>query len=281
MRARDREDHLVDRVPSPLLVDGDAGDEDRVDVVRVLGVRIERRIGRRQASPETQHPGLEHRPGEHRAGRRRRLGVGQRQPDMQRPETRLQAQADQQQAQAERVDRLGLPAGEVERLPGRVATQQQPGEQQHLAAQRQLQVQARGAARAGRYVLLVGLAVLFLLPLYLLVRGAVGMVEEALKGLAEREIVELDSERKAAMVSNLLVVLCSERATQPVVNAGSLYPALHRLERAGYLQAQETTPARGGPSVRTYALTDTGRAELRRRQDSYQSFDQAMRRLWS
>lgn len=65
------------------------------------------------------------------------------------------------------------------------------------------------------------------------------------------------------------------------LNAGSLYPALHRLERAGYLQAQETIPARGGPSVRTYALTDTGRAELRRRQDSYQSFDRAMRRLWS
>jgi regulator of protease activity HflC (stomatin/prohibitin superfamily) len=56
-----------------------------------------------------------------------------------------------------------------------------------------------------------------------IVRGAVGMVEEALKGLTEREIVELDAERKASMVSNLLVVLCSDRETQPIVNAGTLY----------------------------------------------------------
>ncbi|WP_296952306.1 SPFH domain-containing protein [uncultured Massilia sp.] len=56
-----------------------------------------------------------------------------------------------------------------------------------------------------------------------IVRGAVGMVEDALKGLAEREIVELDAERKASMVSNLLVVLCSDRETQPIVNAGTLY----------------------------------------------------------
>jgi len=56
-----------------------------------------------------------------------------------------------------------------------------------------------------------------------IVRGAVGMVEEALRGLAEREIVELDAERKASMVSNLLVVLCSDRETQPIVNAGTLY----------------------------------------------------------
>ncbi|GLX78614.1 membrane protein [Thalassotalea insulae] len=56
-----------------------------------------------------------------------------------------------------------------------------------------------------------------------LVEGAVGMVEMALNQLSEREIVELDSERKAAMVSNLLVVLCSDEAAQPVVNAGSLY----------------------------------------------------------
>jgi len=56
-----------------------------------------------------------------------------------------------------------------------------------------------------------------------IVRGAVGMVEEALKGLAERDIVELDTERKAAMVSNLLVVLCSDRETQPIVNTGTLY----------------------------------------------------------
>jgi len=56
-----------------------------------------------------------------------------------------------------------------------------------------------------------------------IVEGAVGMVEMALTKLEEREIVELDSERKAAMVSNLLVVLCSDEAAQPVVNTGSLY----------------------------------------------------------
>lgn len=56
-----------------------------------------------------------------------------------------------------------------------------------------------------------------------IVEGAVGMVEMALERLSEREIVELDEERKAAMVSNLMVVLCGDRATQPIVNAGSLY----------------------------------------------------------
>jgi regulator of protease activity HflC (stomatin/prohibitin superfamily) len=56
-----------------------------------------------------------------------------------------------------------------------------------------------------------------------IVEGAVSMVEMALEQLAKRGIVELDAERKAAMVSNLLVVLCGERATQPVVNAGTLY----------------------------------------------------------
>jgi regulator of protease activity HflC (stomatin/prohibitin superfamily) len=56
-----------------------------------------------------------------------------------------------------------------------------------------------------------------------IVEGAVGMVEMALARLSEREIVDLDEERKAAMVSNLLVVLCGDRATQPIVNAGSLY----------------------------------------------------------
>ncbi len=56
-----------------------------------------------------------------------------------------------------------------------------------------------------------------------IVQGAVSMVETALQGLSEREIVVLDDERKAAMVSNLLVVLCSDRETQPVVNAGTLY----------------------------------------------------------
>ncbi len=56
-----------------------------------------------------------------------------------------------------------------------------------------------------------------------IVEGAVSMVEMALDQLAKRGIVELDPERKAAMVSNLLVVLCGERSTQPVINAGTLY----------------------------------------------------------
>jgi regulator of protease activity HflC (stomatin/prohibitin superfamily) len=56
-----------------------------------------------------------------------------------------------------------------------------------------------------------------------IVEGAVGMVETALEMLAEKRVVALDEERRAAMVSNLLVVLCSDRHTQPVVNAGSLY----------------------------------------------------------
>jgi regulator of protease activity HflC (stomatin/prohibitin superfamily) len=56
-----------------------------------------------------------------------------------------------------------------------------------------------------------------------LVEGAVTMVEMALTQLSEKDVVHLDDERKAAMVSNLMVVLCGERDTQPVVNAGSLY----------------------------------------------------------
>jgi hypothetical protein len=56
-----------------------------------------------------------------------------------------------------------------------------------------------------------------------IVEGAVGMVQMALAKLAEEDVVELDEERKAAMVSNLLVVLCGDRATQPVVNTGTLY----------------------------------------------------------
>ena len=56
-----------------------------------------------------------------------------------------------------------------------------------------------------------------------LVEGAVGMVEMALGLLAEKGVVDLDDERKAAMVSNLMVVLCGERDTQPVVNTGTLY----------------------------------------------------------
>jgi hypothetical protein len=57
----------------------------------------------------------------------------------------------------------------------------------------------------------------------LIVEGAVGMVDHALRMLNEQQIVELDEERKAHMVSNLLVVLCSDRGAQPVVNSGSLY----------------------------------------------------------
>ena len=50
-----------------------------------------------------------------------------------------------------------------------------------------------------------------------------GMVEAALKGLSDRNLVTLDDERKAAMVSNLLVVLCSDNDAQPVINTGTLY----------------------------------------------------------
>jgi regulator of protease activity HflC (stomatin/prohibitin superfamily) len=56
-----------------------------------------------------------------------------------------------------------------------------------------------------------------------IVEGAVGMVETALQRLSERQVIELDNERKAAMVSNLLVVLCGDHHVQPVVNAGTLY----------------------------------------------------------
>ncbi|ARF57194.1 SPFH domain-containing protein [Streptomyces gilvosporeus] len=56
-----------------------------------------------------------------------------------------------------------------------------------------------------------------------IVEGAVGMVESALVRISEQGIVELDEERKAAMVSNLMVVLCGDRAAQPVLNTGSLY----------------------------------------------------------
>ncbi len=56
-----------------------------------------------------------------------------------------------------------------------------------------------------------------------IVIGAVSMVEMALKSLSEKNVVDLDDERRAAMVSNLMVVLCSERDTQPIVNTGTLY----------------------------------------------------------
>jgi hypothetical protein len=57
----------------------------------------------------------------------------------------------------------------------------------------------------------------------LIVEGAVGMVEMALSRLTEHGVVELDEERKAAMVSNLMVVLCGDQPPSPVVNAGTLY----------------------------------------------------------
>ena len=57
----------------------------------------------------------------------------------------------------------------------------------------------------------------------LIVEGAVGMVEMALARLSEKEIVHLDEERKAAMVSNLLVVLCGDKNVSPVLNTGTLY----------------------------------------------------------
>ena len=56
-----------------------------------------------------------------------------------------------------------------------------------------------------------------------IVEGAVGMVEMALEQLSEKHVVELDEERKASMVSNLLVVLCSDRDAQPIINTGTLY----------------------------------------------------------
>jgi ribosomal protein S15P/S13E len=56
-----------------------------------------------------------------------------------------------------------------------------------------------------------------------IVEGAVGMVEMALERMSQKEILRLDEERRATMVSNLLIVLCGERAAQPVINAGTLY----------------------------------------------------------
>ncbi len=56
-----------------------------------------------------------------------------------------------------------------------------------------------------------------------IVHGAVSMVQMALEDLAEKDVVQLDEERKAAMVSNLLIVLCGETEAQPVINTGTLY----------------------------------------------------------
>ena len=62
-----------------------------------------------------------------------------------------------------------------------------------------------------------------------IVEGAVGMVEMALDMLSKKSIVQLDEERKAAMVSNLLVVLCGDRSTQPVINTGTILPIIQWL----------------------------------------------------
>ena len=100
---------------------------------------------------------------------------------------------------AERLDRAG-----IEVLEARIS---------HLAyapeiAQAMLQRQQAAAVIAARTRI---------------VAGAVGMVEMALEELKKNDLIDLDPERRAQMVSNLLVVLCSDRATQPVVNAGSMY----------------------------------------------------------
>ena len=79
---------------------------------------------------------------------------------------------------------------------------------------------AAGAAVVGAVVAVV---VVPLVGVGMGVDGAVGMVEMALERLNENKVVELDDERKAAMVSNLLVVLCGNRDAQPIVNSGSLY----------------------------------------------------------
>jgi len=116
----------------------------------------------------------------------------------------LRGQSDQVAAQLVKEINERVKAAGVEVIDARLA---------HLAyapeiAQAMLQRQQAGAIIAARQRI---------------VEGAVSMVEMALDQLSKRGIVELDTERKAAMVSNLLVVLCGERSTQPVVNAGTLY----------------------------------------------------------
>ncbi len=87
-------------------------------------------------------------------------------------------------------------------------------------------------------------------------------------------------EREGGYGQDIAKRVSSLTGGQITLNAGSLYPALHRLERAGYLSSSEMAPARGGPPVRTYLLTTTGRAELDRKRQSYASFDSALRSLW-
>lgn len=99
----------------------------------------------------------------------------------------------------ERIDRAG-----IEVLEARISHLAYAPEIAHTMLQRQ---QASAIISARR----------------LIVEGAVGMVEMALARLSEKKIVDLDEERKAAMVSNLLVVLCGDRSVNPVVNTGTLY----------------------------------------------------------
>jgi len=99
----------------------------------------------------------------------------------------------------ERLDRAG-----IEVLEARISHLAYAPEIAHAMLQRQ-QASAIIAARR------------------LIVEGAVGMVEMALTKMEEKNIIELDEERKAAMVSNLLVVLCGDKAVSPIVNTGTLY----------------------------------------------------------
>ena len=116
----------------------------------------------------------------------------------------LRGHTDEVAAQLEREIHARCKSAGVEIVEARIA---------HLAyaqeiAQAMLQRQQAGAIIAARQRI---------------VEGAVGMVEMALNLLSKKQIVELDSDRKAAMVSNLLVVLCGERSTQPVINTGTLH----------------------------------------------------------
>jgi hypothetical protein len=95
-----------------------------------------------------------------------------------------------------------------------------------------------------------------------LVEGAVGMVEMALEQLSEKQVVELDDERRAAMVSNLMVVLCGERDTQPVVNAGTLYQKAWC--RAGWRTQGLSAPGRPRLVVGGRALGRVGAAQRQR-----------------
>lgn len=64
------------------------------------------------------------------------------------------------------------------------------------------------------------------------------------------------------------------------LNAGSLYPALHRFEKAGWVESDTRPPPRGGPSVRYYRLTSAGNAALQQKRRAYATFDDALRALW-